>query len=57
MAKLLHGDVDGAREFRDALTRHTGRSRDDLRRLLVDAYIARPRALAEQVKLAAARDG
>ena len=48
MAKLHQGDIDGAKALRDALTHQSGRPPDDLRRLLIDAYIARPQVLAEQ---------
>jgi hypothetical protein len=46
MAKLHQGDIDGAKTLRDALTHPAGRSPTDLRRLLLEAYIAHPPALA-----------
>jgi hypothetical protein len=46
VAKLRQGDVAGARRFRDALTPDSGRPPGDLRRLLIDAYIAQPQTLA-----------
>ena len=41
MAKLAQGDVAGARDARDALTRQTGRPVTDVRRLLIEAYLQR----------------
>src|SRR5262249_48277389 len=45
VAKLRQGDVEGAKAVRDALTAQSGRPPTDVRRLLVDAYIAQPAAL------------
>jgi predicted membrane-bound spermidine synthase len=47
VAKLRGGDVAGAKRFRAALTRDSGRRPDDVRRLLIDAYIAQPQALRD----------
>ncbi len=48
LAKLQQGDVEGAKALRSALTPQSGRPPGDLRRLLIDAYIAQAQALAEQ---------
>lgn len=46
-AKLRQDDVEGAKRFRAALTLASGRPPGDLRRLLIDAYIAQPHTLAD----------
>jgi predicted membrane-bound spermidine synthase len=48
IAKLRQRDVEGAREVRDTLTRASGRPPGDLRRLLLDAYLAHPDAIADR---------
>ena len=43
IAKLRQDDVDGAKAVRDELTLRSGRDPDDVRRLLIEAYIAQAR--------------
>src|SRR5262249_9755623 len=52
MAKLAQGDVEGARRFRDTLSKYSGRDVNDARQLLLDAYIARPQLLQASLDVA-----